>query len=428
VSGDSAPYEAPSPPAAAVRSALLEPGAVWPACGAASICEVPALALAALGVPRPELPDQLRSLVGGPYRRVVVLILDALGSNQLEYHRANRPAVARLLQAGMPARLTSTFPSTTTVALTALYTGLTPLQHGIPGHYGYLDELDGTADLLLFSPAEHPTRNLYGQRGIQVEQLFPMETVFHQAAAAGLSSVSLTRRAFVRSPLGRLHHRGTQPHGALTDADLLVRLRRLLESDEEPALLYAYWDDVDGLSHEYGPFAEEVGAWLDSFCGTLAREVLDLLPPAARRDTLLLLTADHGQTEVHEREALLLGSREELQDGIPAGQRRAPYFRGRPGCREALGAALQQLGPSVGVVAARDALAAGLFGAPTTSPEVRERFLQRTGHWIAVCRGGATVHRGHSLAAGVLPRGAHGALSEHEMVVPLLALPLMEWR
>src|SRR4051794_5525286 len=64
-----------------------------------------------------------------PPRRVALVVLDALGWELFQNAIPEVPALGRVAERGRVERLTSVFPSTTNVALTSLYTGLTPAEH-----------------------------------------------------------------------------------------------------------------------------------------------------------------------------------------------------------------------------------------------------------------------------------------------------------
>jgi hypothetical protein len=108
-----------------LRKTAPEPGMVLPDYHGYATCNVSQLVLKNFGLGN-RCPDVLSPLLDRPYRRIVLLILDALGWNQLHSWVDELPALRRLYGGARVLPLTTTFPSTTTVALTALYTGLTP--------------------------------------------------------------------------------------------------------------------------------------------------------------------------------------------------------------------------------------------------------------------------------------------------------------
>src|SRR5207247_10966465 len=97
-------------------------------------------------------PPALTRFLGRRYRQVVLLIIDALGYRLLQRCIEDTPSLARVLERGEHVPLTTTFPSTTTVALTAIYTGLPPAGHGVTGHNMFIREIGAVVDILRFAP------------------------------------------------------------------------------------------------------------------------------------------------------------------------------------------------------------------------------------------------------------------------------------
>lgn len=398
---------------------------ICPDYGGYCISNVAPLVLDRLGL-RGGAPEALAALAPGGYQRVVLLIIDALGYRLMEHCVGSLPALARVLERGQHLPITSTFPSTTTVALTSIYTGLTPIEHGISGHMMFVRELGAIADILLFSPMGDRRRDVYAERGRDVRQLFPMKTVFEPLAEAGLAGLSITRAMFRETALGRLHHAGADVTGYVTLADMLVLARHALRERRMPGLTCIYWDTIDMLSHTYGPFSEMVCAAVAEIFTGLERELLSALTPEERRDTLLLITADHGQVITVPAEATCLAEHPEVVDSLllpPAGQSRAAYLYALPRAAERLPQQVAACDPRLEVVTSWQAMAHGLFG----PPEHASRLETRVGDVIALTRGGGELLWTDHQRVHLTPHGRHGSLTEEEMLVPLIALPLEAW-
>lgn len=408
-----------------IRSTAPEPGMVLPDYSGYSICNVSQLIWRNFGLTN-RCPDCMAGIVDRKYRRVVLLILDALGWDQIHSWLEDLPSLRRVYGCSNVLPLTVTFPSTTTVALTAIYTGLTPAEHTITGHNVFLREVGGVMDVLRFSPYGDPRREVYAERGVDVHQLFPMYTVFEPLKKEGLMGISITRGIFTNTALGWLHHVGAEVVGYMNGADMFVHLRNTLKDRSSEGLVCVYWDVVDMLSHEYGPFSDMVRASVDQLFYSLERTVLESLSPAEREDTLLLITADHGQCDAPPHEAVCLSEEPRLQDLLmlpPAGQSRAAYLYANQGQAEELGAELRRHDDLIMARQSDEALAAGLFG----PPEHAHRIRSRVGDYLAIGRKGAQVLGPEIMRDQLSIKGRHGSLTEHEMLVPLIALPLDRW-
>jgi hypothetical protein len=156
------------------------------------------------------------------------------------------------------------------------------------------------------------------------------------------------------------------------------------------------------------------------------REVLEALTPRERADTLLLVTADHGQCDVPPGEAVCLSEEPRLRDLLllpPTGQSRASYLYACQGQDGELGQELARFDDRLIAQPAEEALRAGLFGPPEQAARIRSR----VGDFVAIGRGGTMLYGADVLRANLRLRGHHGSLTENEMIVPLLAMPLDAW-
>ena len=405
-----------------LRRTAPEPGMVLPDYDGYFTGHVSQLIWRNFGIPD-RAPECMQGLLDRSYRRVVLLILDAFGWNLLQAWKDELPSLQRLCERASVLPLTTTFPSTTTVALTAIYTGLTPAEHTITGHYVFLREAGGIVDVLRFSPMHDPRREVYAERGVDVHDWFPMYTVFEPLKKRGLKALSITRGIFTNTALGWLHHVGADVVGYLTGADMVTRLCRSLRDDPRDGLTVVYWDVVDMLSHEYGPFSREVRSAIDQVFYSLEREVFDGLSAAEREDTLLLMTADHGQIDCPAADGTYLAEHPDLCRQLmlpPTGQSRAAYLYAHQGDSAELEAAMRHFEDRFIVRRSEDVLQAGLFG----PAEHAHRIRQRVGDVIAIGRGPYQLLGPEIVRGQVRMKGRHGSLTENEMLVPLLIAPL----
>jgi hypothetical protein len=408
-----------------LRSRSSLPGFICPDYDCYSITRIAPLVLQNFNLPA-AAPPPMVELLGRSFRRILLVVVDSFGYRLMERCQADTPALTRLIELGTCLPLTVTFPSTTTVALTAIYTGLSPAEHRVTGHTMFVRTLGAVADILRFSPRAERRRDVYTEQGWNVRELFPMRTVFEPLQEAGLQTLSLTRAQFCDSALGLLHHAGAEVIGYLTLPDMLTIARDALRARRDPGLICVYWDTIDMLSHRYGPTSDAVRAAVAQFFYGMEREVLSALSPEERRDTLLLLTADHGQVDCYPEEAVCLGEHPQIVDSLllpPAGQTRAAYLYAVPRAAEQLPGQLRELGERIEPVTSWQALASGLFG----PPELAANLDTRVGDVIALARGGTQLHWIDHPRSELHHQGHHGSLTEEEMLVPLIAMPLDAW-
>lgn len=369
-----------------------------PRYGAGTLADVLPAALAALGEPATGAPLGLP-----PARAVGVLLVDGLGAELLAAHAADAPFLASLADSGP---LTTGFPSSTSIAITSLGTGLPPGAHGTVGIAFRADgELLDSLKWVRHDPADHADlRELLPPESVQ-----PAPTAFERAAAAGIGTTVVSARAFRDSGLTRSALRGARYRGVHALGDLAAGMIEALAGPGR-RLCYGYHADLDGLGHLHGPGSLPWRAQLAAV-DRVAALVAEHLPPGA----VLVVTADHGMVRVQRtydadtdhdlrRGVLLLG-----------GDPRARHVYARAGAAaDVLAAWRAVLGADAHVLSRDEAVAAGWFG------PVADGVLDRIGDVVVAARGSAAVMRTAAEPDLAKLTGQHGAFTAAEQLVPLL--------
>ena len=222
-----------------------------------------------------ELPEWFPDVVRGA-RRVVVLVLDGLGWNQLQA----RPGLAPVLTSMQSVPITTVAPTTTATALTSITTGLTPGEHGIVGYR--MDMGDTVMNVLRWADAAGDRRASHPPTVIQSCPPFLGMRV-PVASKAELEDTGFTSAHLV----------GVRQVGWRVASSIPVIVREALDAGDE--FVYAYYDGIDKVAHERG-----FGPHYDSELVHADRLVGDILG-RLESDTVLVVTADHGQVEVGDR-------------------------------------------------------------------------------------------------------------------------------
>jgi hypothetical protein len=369
--------------------------------GDGALADVLPSVLACLGVPgernRLRLPD-------GP--RVVLLLVDGLGWELLRRHPDAAPFLTSL--AGRP--LTAGFPSTTVTSLTSLGTGLPPGEHGLTGYSSWLDEIGDAINWLAWRPVGGG-EDL--RHRLPPEQTQPQPTALERAADAGIIVTTATAAHFEGSGLTRAALRGGRFAGSVTWGDTLALTLDASQRGNR-SLVYCYVSELDLIGHVRGA---ESDAWLQqlSLVDRFAEHLAEQLP----RDAVLVVTADHGMVTVAEEDRVDVDHSGLLLDGVVglAGEPRARYVHSRPGAAaDVLATWRAELGDRMWIGTRDDAIAAGLFG-PVVSTAARQRIGDVVA--IALAPDIAVVRRSAESMLSGLP-GQHGALTDDELLVPLL--------
>ena len=391
-----------------------------------TIGNVPATIAALLGVPfkglRPLASPLWEPL--GQAKRVVLLIIDAFGWNLFQKEQENLPDFTR--EAHVAGRITSIFPSTTVAALSSLWTGLAPAQHGMVGLNLFMPHYAVTMQTLAFTPSFEKHPNALIQAGLEPEKFLEGPGFAEQLISGGVPTYAFKGREIVDSALSKMHGRGVAGDtGIVTVADMFVQMKMLLESKAgESMFVSAYWPTIDTLSHVYGWDHAVVAAELWAILAQFQREFLGGLSPAARRETIFLLVADHGQIHTPVTQQIYLEDHPALQQMLfmaPAGEPRTPYLYVKNGRQTNVIQYIQDnLSEAMVAVPSQTALAAGLLG-PSPHASVTE---ERVGDVLVTMRSGYVLLTERQRESAKKMVGRHGGMTAAEMQVPWLGYRL----
>lgn len=409
--------------------ALIPAPFVVPRYDGRSIANIPATFGALWGVRLGTLPPLesalWQPLLGDGVDRVLFLLLDAVGWERMNRALARDEPTAHWLEetGGIVEPITSIFPSTTTAALTTIWTGAPPAQHGMVGYIMWLREFGVVAKMIELQVAHKGLRADLLSAGLDPKTFVPVPTLAQQLGQLGVPLYVLIGAAIRHSGLSQLHFQGTEhviPYAGLGDCLSLLRVV-LEQTSGQRALIAAYWPSFDTLSHIHGPNPDHWDAEWRIVMGALREILFHDLSPAARRRTLVVITADHGHNTVLEERLILLSDHPELSGRVlmePTGDSRAPYLHVRDGQREAVRAYIEaQLGHAFHVLDADEALAAGLWGPGDPMPEVRFR----VGELVLLARDGYALDARKRETPLI---GRHGGLWPDEALVPWIAFRL----
>ncbi|WP_049894107.1 alkaline phosphatase family protein [Salinarchaeum sp. Harcht-Bsk1] len=237
-------------------------------------------------------PAEAHSDVSHPdLSQVVVLVIDGLGWHRFHRDASDRRFVGRFLERGSVTPLTSVLPSSTGAAIPTLHTGAPPAEHGVLGWDVRLPEHDAIVEAFphaVRDGVEETTPPIPPSGVVRSEPIYPaleaadVETrVVQPAGTLGTAYANATFRGATQVPYDGIE-------------DGAEVLRSVLESSAGPSYTYVYVPDVDAVSHTSGSDSAAYHEVLETVCSALARALYDDLDAATARETLLLVTADHG--------------------------------------------------------------------------------------------------------------------------------------
>jgi hypothetical protein len=241
-------------------------------------------------------------------------------------------------------------------------------------------------------------------------------------SAHGIQVHAFQHKSISGSGLSRMLQRDVDRQPFQTQSDLWVNARRLIERNPgQRKFVWIYWGEVDYLSHNYGPEDERVVSEITRFSEAFGALMLSKLSPGVRKDTLLVLTADHGQIGTQPDAHFDLGNHPNLTRRfriMPTGENRCASLFIRPGQTEAVREYIERTWPNQFLfVDPVNAIECGLFGPGKAHPRLEDRL----GDMLLIARGSSYLwwspKEDHLL-------GRHGGFSEDEMLVPFVAAEL----
>lgn len=405
----------------------LENGAIHPMYDGLSLLNLPASLCQWFGaeaLPHPGLQIPALDALADGAEQVIVVLTDAVALHRFQRWLDGRAAHLKpLVEDGLLTALTSIVPSTTSAALTTLWTGRSPAEHGVLGYEIFLREFGLVANMITHAPAAFEgSAGLLYRAGLDPQRFLPVPTLGPNLKAAGVEAHAFLHYTISHSGLSRMHYNDVQIHTWGGVPDLWVGVRQLVERPPaSPRLIWVYFGGVDGTSHRYGPDAPQPEAEFAGFTRSMLEDFLHPLGSAARAKTLLILLADHGQIHTHKDPIFELRHHPGLVESLhilPTGENRMAYFYAKPGQLEAAQAYLEHAWPETFIVLpSREALARGLFGPGEPSATT----LDRLGDCVVIGRERAYLWWAEKENPLL---GRHGGTSAEEMLVPLLAVRL----
>lgn len=209
----------------------------------------------------------------------LLVLCDGLGDAQLSHPAAAALAAAR--RGGLDAG----FPSTTTVSLATLATGLPPSRHGLLAYQLWLPDAGQVANTIKWT-------TLWGDPlDLDFEGFLPRPNLWERLSAAGVESIILQPRNFAGTALTRVLYRGCrwEPYESM---DEVVAAAGELG---RPAgrLVLVYLPQVDFAAHVHGQQAAAYGEAVSVVASVWAR-IAARLPSGV----VMVGTADHGHIDI----------------------------------------------------------------------------------------------------------------------------------
>jgi hypothetical protein len=256
--------------------------------------------------------------------------------------------------------------------------------------------------------------------------LFKGKTIHNTLRQEGINTFTHIHSSNAFNACSNLIFQGSKIIPAVKSSDLIVILRKNIEENSgKSAYFFAHLDTLDTISHEYGPESYEYSAELSMITYLLKRELVQKIESKTAKETLLLVTADHGSIKVDPKETTYLNCLPKTILNLKVGKNRKPILPlGGPRevflhikeeklieTKEWLS---QRIGNKAQIIETKEAAEKGLFGLGVANKEV----FERTGNLMILPYGNETVWFENSENRKISFLCQHGGLNEQEMVVP----------
>ena len=398
------------------------------------ISNIPGTILDFFGVKNeiPKLSIEVSSKID-EVNKIVLFVLDGFGFNQFQRYQKEQEFLQKLAENSEVFPLTSIFPSQTTNALTTLNTGLTPQEHGLFEYYVYLKEVDAIVNTLHFEPLGSKQRNELVEKGYSPNILFRGNTIQNRLKEAGVKSFTHIDSSYAYSHYAKLLFAESTSIPCLKSSDLVVSLKKKLEQEKGQAYFFAHLSNLDTISHEYGPNSYEYNAELSAISHLLKKELLEKIDSETAKETLMIMTSDHGGVNIVPEETTYINGFNDVLDNLqtskrgktilPTGSARDVFLHVKEDkLAETQELLMKKIGAKAKVVETKEALNEGLFG----RGEITSQFLERAGNLLILPYRNETVWFEHCMNIKYNPVGQHGGLNEEEMLVPLAVAKLSD--
>ena len=378
------------------------------------------------------LPGDCFGSLPTKYDKMILFFVDAFGWRFFRQYAEIYPFLKTFLRHGTVSQMTSQFPSTTAAHVTCMHTGLNAGQSGVYEWNYYEPLVDEVITPLLFTYAGEKKRDSLKRSGIPAEAFFPTQTFYQKLQTRGITSYVFQHESYTPSTFSDIVYKGATVFSFKRLSEALSNLAELVLADTAPITYYfLYFDKIDAICHTYGPKSRQFEETVDTFLRMMEELFYKKLSGKVGQ-TLLILTADHGQVEVDPRRTFYLNKHsseieqylQRNQGGkllVPAGSARDMFLHVKEErIDEAVVLLQKHLADIAEVYYTEQLVAQHFFG----SSEPSKEFLARVGNVVILPHQHETVWWYEEGKFDMHFKGHHGGLTPEEMEIPLLLLPL----
>ncbi|GEM_PF-117033 len=348
------------------------------------------------------------------YQNIILCIIDGLGyDNILKQENTN------IFKSHTIQPLHTIFPSTTAAAITTYLTGLTPQEHGNLSWFMYLQEKQ---DVIAILPSKNRQHKKIRYTPTQLQFPQSIFTTLHNQKSARKSYI-ITKKDIINTTYNKYFGKHTKTVGYKTLTGFLTKIINTVKRNQQQKYIYAYWPEFDSLSHKYGKTHPKTQHHLQQ----LTKQFQLLHKQLQQTNTLLLITADHGQIVSSESQTIHLNRHplfEQCLSTYLSGEHRAAFCHVYPHKRQQFEQYVKhKLQKYCTLHKSEDLLKENLFGPIGTVTPTHPQTLNRLGDYILLFKDNYIIRQTIPEDEKKKPHhGHHGGLSKEEMLVPLIKM------
>ncbi len=373
------------------------------------------------------LPKDVFGDLPQKYDKVILFFIDAFGWRFFEKYKDHFPFLKRIVKEGVVSKLTCQFPSTTAAHTTCLYSGKPVCESGIFEWFYYEPEIDNIIAPLLFSYAGTKELDSLVKAGVDPKQIYPSGTFYKELKQYAVRSYCFESNEYADCVYQKAMSSGSEiiPYRTLTEA--LTNLINLAIREKNKSYYVFYFDKIDTICHRYGPDSKQLESEINSFL-TVLENIFYQNSKGKLKDTLFIMTADHGQTAINPQTTFYLNLKMPEIKKYMKTNKKGEYFVPAGSCRdmflyikdeylmEAKNLLQKNLKGIAKIYKTSDLIKEGFFG--STKPSTV--FLKRVGNLVILPYKGNSVWWYEKDKFEIKYFGHHGGLTRDEMEIPLL--------
>ena len=321
-------------------------------------------------------------------KNIILFLIDGMGANLIN----KKLPEDSFLRKNMKFITQTVFPPTTTAATTSIRNGKAPNENAWLGWSQYFKEVDDV--LVPFLGIGYYNYISYGGRAY-CEKLIPITDTETELNKIGVKA----RKLFP----------DFEEDGCPNLDNMCSRLIDY-SNNNEYQYIYAYWDKYDTYMHNHGPSSPICDAYL-----SYVNAELENLANNISEDTMLVVTADHGQIDVDHFYNLYGSKYEEFFRLKPALEGRAECFYIKEGKEEEFRKQfLEEFEDSFILLSKKQVIDTKLFG----DKQNNERFEEFIGDFIAIAKKNICFE--YSEGERIKMKGHHAGMCLDELMIPVV--------